>query len=455
MKLDLDTLKNRVPAISRLSDKVLDPNLDQRVRKAMGAGYLVVGVFVFGMIAWAAVSPITSAVAAPGVVRVEASRKVVRHREGGTVKAIQVAEGQHVLAGQPLIVLNDVQARAAVDIFQNQYDAFTAQLARLQAEATDRRSVAFPAGLMARISDPKVASAIRDQQFLFSSRLQTFESQTEVLQQRMVQIDSQISGVQAQLDAVDETIALTREELAGYQTLYEKGYAPKTLILRYQRTLSDSAGRRGALLSEINRLRELKGETHSQLMTLRDERISQAADGMRQMQTGLADVGPRLAAAQQTLEGTVIRAPDSGYVLDLSQHTVGGVIGAGELLLTVVPDKSPLVITVRIKPDDVDNVHPGMTAKVRLTAFDYRKVSPLDAEVTNVSADQLTDDKSGFGYFKVDLKISPKELAKLPAGAKLTPGMPAMAMITTGTRTVLSYIISPFTDTIGSALKEQ
>lgn len=455
MKFGLDTLRTKAPALLNLSDKVLDPNLDQRVRKAIGAGSLVVGVFVIGMIVWAAVSPITSAVAAPGSVRVEASRKIVRHREGGTVRAIQVVEGQHVVAGQPLIILNDVPARAAVDIFQNQQDAFAAQLARLQAEATDRPAVEFPASLMSRISDPRVASAVRDQQFLFTSRLQTFQSQTEVLRQRMIQIDSQIAGVQAQLDALDESVTLTKEELAGYQTLYEKGYAPKTLILRYQRTLADSAGRRGALISEINRLRELKGETNSQLMTIRDERISQAAEGMRQMQTGLADVGPRLAAARQTLDGTVIRAPDSGYVLDLTQHTVGGVIGAGELLMTVVPDRSPLVISVRVKPDDIDSVHNGMKAKVRLTAFDYRKVSPLQAEVINVSADQLTDEKSGISYFRADLKIEPKELAKLPKGATLTPGMPALAMITTGQHTVLSYVMSPFIDTVGAALKEQ
>lgn len=95
-----------------------------------------------------------------------------------------------------------------------------------------------------------------------------------------------------------------------------------------------------------------------------------------------------------------------------------------------------------------------MKARVRVTAFNYRKVSPLQATVTNVSADQIVDPKSGQGYFKADLKIDPAELAKLPKGTKLTPGMPAQVMITTGKKTVLRYIISPLTDTIRDAMRD-
>lgn len=454
MKIDFKPLKPYVTPSFRMGDQALDPDIERRMKRPMVVGSAIVGVFVIGILIWAAVAPLTGAVLAPGVVKVEANRKTIRHRSGGTVRAIPVHEGQRVAQGQVLLVMDDVQTRAAVDVLQSQVDAFEAQMARLQAESSGQRTVNFPADLTARINEPAVAQLIRDQQFLFQTRLQFFQSQNDVLQQRVQQADAQIAGTRAQIDANNESIDLTKQELAGYQTLYEKGYAPKTLILRYQRSLADLAGRKGSLLSDLTRLNEQKGETRLQIVSQNEQRVSQAAEGLRQMQAGFAEASPKLTAARQMLSESVIRSPVDGYVLDLTQFTVGGVLGAGELVMAIVPANSPLIVSARLKPTDIDDVRPGMKARVRLTAFNYRKVSPVEAVVTNVSADQLVDEKSGVGYFRADLKIEPKELAKLPKGSKITPGMPAQVMITTGKKTVLSYIISPLTDTLRDAMRD-
>jgi HlyD family type I secretion membrane fusion protein len=454
MKIDFKPLKPYVTPSFRMGDQALDPDIERRMKRPMVVGSAIVGIFVIGILIWAAVAPLTGAVLAPGIVKVEANRKTIRHRSGGTVKAIPVHEGQHVAKGQVLLVMDEVQSRSNVEVLQSAVDAFEAQMARFQAESSGKRSVEFPPDLMARINEPAVAQLMRDQQFLFQTRLQFFESQNDVLEQRVQQADAQIAGVKAQIDANNQSIDLTKQELAGYQTLFEKGYAPKTLILRYQRSLADLAGRKGSLLSDLTRLSEQKGETRLQIVSQKEQRVSQAAEGLRQMQAGFADASPKLTAARQTLDDSVIRSPVDGYVLDLTQFTVGGVLGAGEMVMAIVPANAPLIVSARLKPTDIDDVHAGMKARVRLTAFNYRKVSPVEATVTNVSADQLVDEKSGNGYFRADLKIDPKELAKLPKGAKITPGMPAQVMITTGKRTVLSYIISPLTDTLRDAMRD-
>lgn len=454
MTRDVTPAKSYVTPVFSGPELALDADQKRKLQQPMIIGAVIVAIFVVAITLWAAVTPIRSAILAPGLVRVEANRKVIQHQVGGTVKAIPVREGQRVALGQPLLLLDDVQARASVDVFQNQSDALMAQSARFEAEATGRRAMAFPAGLTGRMSDPRVAGLIQDQQLLFSTRLQFFDSQADVLNQRQSQIESQISGVQAQLDALEENVRLTKEELAGYQTLYEKGYAPKTLILRYDRTLADLAGRRGALNAEITRLRQQKGETRLQLNSLRDQRVSQAAEGLRQMQSSLSDVSPRLTAASQVLTHSIVRSPADGYVLDLSPSTVGGVITPGQVLMNIVPANAPLIVTARIKPADIDNVRIGMQAQVRLTAFNFQKVSPVMGDVIAVSADQLSDAKTGEGYFRADVRIPPQELAKLPKGAKLSPGMPASVSIVTGTRTILSYVVSPLTDTIRDSLKE-
>jgi HlyD family type I secretion membrane fusion protein len=382
-------------------------------------------------------------------------RKTLRHRDTGVVKKILAREGQHVRAGQPLLLFNDVEARAAVDVLQNQYDALVAQNARYNAEATGSASLEFPAELTGRMNDPRVATLIHDQQFLFSTRQQLFQSQSAVLEQRIDQQETQVQGSKAQLDSTVEQIRLTEEELDGYRKLNEQGFAPKTLILRYERSLAELGGRKGQLKSDIARLQQQMGETRLQLASLRDERASQSAEGLRDSQTKLADVIPRLTSARQTLDSTIVRSPVDGYVFNLTQFTEGGVVGAGETMMDVVPSATPLTVTAMIKPEDVDEVHVGMPARVKLTGLNQRFNDALDAKVTVVSADRITNDRTGQAYYRVDLRIPPTELKKLKKGVELTPGMPAQALIVTGKRSIMGFLISPITDTLEDAFREQ
>ena len=174
-----------------------DAELAQRVRKPIRIGAAVIGVAVLGLGLWASVTPISSGVSAPGKIRVESNRKTLRYREGGTVRAIYVKEGQLVHPGQLLLKFDDVQARANYDVTQNIVDVAMAQSARFQAEATGLPTITFPAELTARMSDPRVAGMIADQQALFASRMQLFQSQAAVLGQRSDQQATSITGLQA------------------------------------------------------------------------------------------------------------------------------------------------------------------------------------------------------------------------------------------------------------------
>ncbi|WP_293380771.1 HlyD family type I secretion periplasmic adaptor subunit [Phenylobacterium sp. SCN 70-31] len=431
------------------------PELRERLRRPMLVGAGVIAVFVVGLGLWASFNSLASGITAGAAVRADSQRKTLRHKETGIVKQILVKEGQQVRAGQPLLLFNDVEARAAVDVLQNQYDTLLAQNARYTAEALGRTSLELPPELTARMGEAGVATIIRDQQFLFTTRQQLFQSQSAVLMQRIEQQETQIQGAQAQLDSIVEQQRLTEEELSGYRKLNEQGFAPKTLILRYERSLAELGGRRGQLNADIARLRQQMGETRLQLASLRNERATQSAEGLRDSQTKLSDVIPRLTTARQTLASTVVRAPVDGYVFNLTQFTVGGVVGGGEVMMDVVPTGTPLTVTATIKPEDVDEVRVGMPAKVKLTGLNQRFSDSLDAEVSVVSADRFTDEKNGTAYYKVDLRILPTELRKLKKGVELTPGMPAQALIVTGERSVMSYLISPITETLEDAFREQ
>lgn len=429
--------------------------LQTRLRKPMILGGIVIAVFVFGLGLWASLDKLATGITAVGEVRADTMRKTLRQREIGIVKQILVAEGQQVKAGQPLLLFNDVEARAAVDVLQNQYDTMITQNARFNAEATGAATINFPAEIMARIGQPAVAQLIRDQEFLFTTRRQVYESQTAVLGQRVEQQLTQVSGQQAQLDSIVEQQRLTQEELDGYRKLNEQGFAPKTLVLRYERSMAELAGRKGQLQADIARIRQQMGETRLQLTQLRNERQNQSAEGLRDSQTRLADVIPRLTAARQSLAATVVRAPVDGHIFNLTQFTIGGLVGAGENVMDVVPLGAPLTVTAMIRPEDVDEVRVGMTTKVRLTGLNQRFNDALDGTVSVVSADRMTNEKNGAAFYRIDVRIDPAELKKLKKGVQMTPGMPATVTVVGGNRSVMGYLISPITSTWEDAFREE
>jgi HlyD family type I secretion membrane fusion protein len=457
MKLDLGASRQNyvAPTFGVDEPKGLAPELERRLKRPMVIGGAVIGAFVVGAGIWASFASLATGVTAQAEVKADSQRKTLRPKETGVVKQILVKEGQQVRAGQPLLLFNDVEARAAVDVLQNQYDTLSAQTARFTAEAMGKTTLELPAELMARMNNPAVAALVRDQQFLFLTRQQLYQSQAAVLGQRVDQQETQVGGLQAQLASIVEQQRLTEEELDGYRRLNEQGFAPKTLILRYERSLAELGGRRGQLTSDIARLRQQIGETRLQLATLRNERTTQSAEGLRDSQTKLADIIPRLTAARQTLDATVVRAPVDGYVFNLTQFTVGGVVGAGEVVMDVVPSATPLTVTAMIRPEDVDEVRVGMPAKVKLTGLNQRFHDSLDAKVSVVSADRITVERTGTAFYRVDLTLAPSELTKLKKGVEMTPGMPAQALIVTGDRSVMSFLISPITDTLEDAFREE
>jgi HlyD family type I secretion membrane fusion protein len=461
MKLDLTPVRSTYVAPSFDSDERLpiDPALQMRLRRPMVVGGMVILVFVLGLGIWASFSSIAGGITAPAEVRVESNRKTLRaHREGGTVKQILVQEGQRVRAGQPLLTFNDVEARAAYDVMQNQYDALATQAARDRAEATGRTALEFPADVTSRISDPRVAGMLRDQEFLFATRTQLFQSQMSVLQQRIDQLKNQIEGDQAQVASVDEQTKLTKDELDGYQKLYDQGFAPKPVVLARQRAMADLAGRKGALTADIARIRQQMGETQMQMATTRDTRTSQAATDLRDTQAKISDTVPRLAAAREALNNTVVKAPVDGYIFNLVQFTVGGVVAPDEPLMDVVPANEPIIVSAMVPPQNIDKIHQGMDAQVRFTGLNYRWNSPLKGTVVLVSADKITNERSNppAAYYRADIRIDPQELTKLRKKTRITPGMPASVMIKSGgEKTVMGNLLSPITDTVKDAMHDQ
>ncbi len=432
-----------------------DEALEQNLRRPMMIGGLLVLVLAVGLLLWAAIFNISGAVLAPGVVKVENNSKNLSRLESGIVRQIFVREGQKVAKGQLLIRFDDTQTKATVDIFQGVVDSSTAQIARFNAEAANAADVSFPVELTSRSANPQVAALLAGQRALFQNRMMLYRSQAMVLNSQAQQLGSQLSGLQIQAQSIEDQSKLLKEELDGVRELSRQGYAPNSRLLALERGAVQVRGQKGSMLAEMARARQAIGEIRLQVAQLEDRRQTEISDGIRAAQERLADAAPKLRAVLEQQQQTEIRAPVAGYVFNLTQFTEGGVAGSGQTLMQIVPTNTQLVIAAEVSPRDIADVRLGMPARVTLMGFNPRTVSPVEGKVTLVSADARTAEKSGTSFFFVEVTVPAAELAKAGSGVHLAPGMQASVAIVTGERTILDYLLQPFTDSMKSALKEK
>jgi HlyD family secretion protein len=424
-----------------------------RIRNLIIAGGLIGGVFVLGGGVWATLAPLQSAVSASGVVEVESSRKTVQHLEGGIVGAILVHDGEKVVAGQALIRLDGTKARTTLGALQGQMWDAQAREARLIAERDGKDHAAYPDSLTRRAADPGVAAVIAGQDKVFQTRRELQSSKIEMIGKRILATNEEIVGLRAQEVAATQRISLINEEIKGIKELVDKGLERKPRLLGLQRDLADIQGRHGDTVAQIARAQQTIAESQVNIINTRNDAQNEVAGQLSDAQKQIHELGQQMQAATDVLDRIDIRAPQDGTVTDLQVHTPGGVINAGEKLLDLVPDEK-VIVTVQIRPEDIDVVRTGLPALVRLLPYKTRRTPPIDATLIYVSADRLVEKANNQPYYAAKIRVDQAKLEAL-GDVEMLPGMPAEVSIKTGKTTPAIYALSPILDSFHRAFGEK
>ena len=424
-----------------------------RMRKLAVIGSALIGVFVFGFGIWAIFAPLESAAIANGSVVSESSRKTIQHLEGGIIAQILVHDGDVVQAGQTLLRLDDTKARTSLAALQGQLWDARAREARLIAERDGAASIAFPTDMTAN-SGPGAAAALAGQQQIFSTRHSLQQSKAAAIRERINQVNEEINGHKAEVVALEQRMALLKQEIAGVMELVSKGLERRPRLLSLQRDLAEMEGKRGDTMAQIAKAKQVIAESEVDILSLQNDKQKDVADDLRETQKKITELREQVRQAADVLARIEVKAPEAGTVTDLRVHTPGGVINPGEALLDLVPQADRLVVEARVRPEDIDRVHEGLPAQVRLMPYKQRRTPPLDATVTYVSADLLTDKRTNENYYAARLRLDEKELASL-VDVKMVPGMPSEAMIKTGETTAALYALSPILDSFHRAFREK
>ncbi|MBI5939550.1 MAG: HlyD family type I secretion periplasmic adaptor subunit [Caulobacterales bacterium] len=424
-----------------------------------GAG-VAIGFFVL-FLGWAALTRLDAGAYAQGVIAVAGNRQAVQHREGGVVSAIHVAEGQTVAKGQILVEIAAGELRANERATTGEVYALLAQRARLDAERRHAPGFAPPPEFASLSGEdkPMANEALTLQRRQFIARRQSIEAQRSVLAQRVNQLSEQITGYQRQLDANAEQQRLIGEELDGMRKLAAQGYAPVNRVRALERSEASLAGEDGAYRAQIARSGEAIGETRMQLLSLDRQMIEEVTSQLRDVEVRLQELQPKLSALRDQMARAIVRAPASGKIVGLKVFTVGGVVGAGDVLMEIVPQDRALVIQANVAPNDADDLKVGQETQIRFTSLHERDLPILKGRLTELSADSFLDENSGQRFFRAEVSVPPAEMERIRKvrgpRSGLQAGLPVEVLVPLHKRTALDYLLEPLLQTFWRSGREQ
>ncbi len=374
--------------------------------------------------------------------------QVVQNLEGGIVAGIDVHEGDVVEPGEVLLRIDNV--RAASDLRENRkrYLALLGALARLRAEV-DQAPIAFPAEVLA--DAPEVAA---NERALYDARQADLQSELSILRSQAEQREQELAELKMRIDQLARSQALAKEELDITAPLAASRVVSKIDYLRLQRQVNDLTGELDAARLSVPRVESAVREAHRRIeerqLNFRSEAQRELATDQPQA-TGLAEV---ITAAADRVKRTDVRSPVRGTIKRLLVTTVGGVIQPGQNLVEIVPLEDTLLIEAKVRPADIGFLHPGQSALVKVTAYDFSIYGGLKGVVEDISADTITDDR-GESFYRVRVRTHDSALEKAGEPLPITPGMTAQVDILTGQKTVMDYLLKPILKAKERALRER
>ena len=417
------------------------------------AGWLLTVVGAGSFFLWASLAPLDEGIAVPGTVVVSGKRKAVQSLGGGVMSQILVREGQTVRQGEPLFRLDQTQVEADVQSLRAQYRMALASLSRWQSERDNLARVSF-AEQLTRDPDPRLVLVMEGQQQLFSSRREALAREQAALRASIEGASQQLGGMRRARGDLMAQAGSLRQQLSNLRPLAENGYIPRNRLMEYERQLSQVQQDLAHNAGESGRIEQGILESRLKLAQQTDEYQKDVRSQLADAQLKTLTLEQQLASAGFDLLHSEITAPADGIAVNLSVHTEGAVVRAGETLLEIVPQGTHLEVEGRLPVNLVDRVGSQLPVDILFTAFNQSSTPRVSGQVKLVSADQLLDEKTGMPYYVLRSSVSDQALEKLN-GLVIKPGMPAEMFVRTGERSLLNYLFKPLLDRAGSALSER
>lgn len=381
-------------------------------RPAHKAGtVIIIGIFtlLIGAIIWACLSEIDVVITASGSVQPIGNLNVVKTYSGGTVKSINVSEGDFVEQGDVLIELDSEALNIDVNQLQNQRKILEAQRDIYQKIIDGSNLSEIKANGYSDDLKPYIQS-ILDSNADYRNSLANLENEKS-----SAEINHEIAKLQ--LEQYQDTGGTERQIKAQELTVEQHALTVENADLQI-------SGIKAQYSSQIN------------------SNISEVNNKLDEIETNLEKY--RLSTEYQN-----ITAPVSGYVNSVGVNTLGETVTSAQQLVTIVPDNTPNEMLCYVKNTDIADIELGMEAEIKLEAYPYNKYGTVKGTVKYISPSSFTNEQLGNVYIvKLDIDGGSENI-------NIISGLSGAVEIKTDKRTVMDYFLEPIVKGFGESLKEK
>jgi HlyD family secretion protein len=414
---------------------------------------MVFAALAAGVGGWAGTTELSGALIAPGSIVVDSNVKKVQHPTGGVVGELRVRDGDRVKAGDIVVRLDQTITRANLAIVTKGLAELAARKARLVSERDGSDAIDFPDQLTSREGDPEVVQIMEGERKLFELRRSARLGQKAQLREQSGQLLEEIVGLTAQQQAKKREIVLINRELEGVRDLFKRNLVQINRLTLLEREATRLDGEEAQLMAAVAQAKGKIAEFALKIIQIDQDLSSEVAKEMREIDAKIGEFVERKLQAEDQLQRVDIRAPQDGTVFQLAVHTVGGVIATGEPIMLIVPEADSLSVEAKVNPQDIEQVKLDQRTVLRFSAFNAATTPEINGQVSRISADVSSDQRTGQSFYTIRIAINPDELSR--QGSKLVPGMPVECFIQTGERTVISYLLKPFRDQLKRTFRER
>lgn len=429
------------------TDWVIDAEwakIQQQPVRAKSLLYFVV-IIIMALTAWAAYAPLDEIVRGQGKVIPSHKLQIVQSLDGGIINTILIREGEQVEPGQLLVQIDPTRSQSSLHENIAQTYALEAEVMRLRA-LTNQTDLDFPAEL-----EKNAPEYVQREKHLYKVSLDEYQEKTNILESQYLQRQQILKEAMASRNQFNQNIKLLTRELDAVKPLLKSGAVSEVEIFKLSRELN-------SLKAELAITRAIISRNKAEIEEAQNKIDEHKASSMSRWREQLSESSTKFASLSQAAKGlkdrvkqTDIRSPIKGTVQRLLANTVSGVISPGETLLEIIPTDDLLIIEAKVNPRDIAFILPGQKATIKFSAYDFAIYGGVEASVTNISPDSITDENNET-YYIVKLKT---DMANVHKDIKVIPGMTAQTDIITGKKTVLEYLFKPILRASSQAMTER
>lgn len=423
------------------------------------------GLFTIALI-WSFIGKVDVVATASGKVIPSGNVKIIQPIEIGYVRKIHVTNGQHVEAGQLLVELDPTLAGA---------DASQASQGLLTAEVIAARNAALLDHLQGRAArfrapsgTPSDIAATQDN--FVRTAIAEYEGERASLVQQRAEQAAELTGAEAEISKLRQTLPLIEQQLQARKELTEKGYFSKIRLLEYEQQKLEHVQNIAIQEANASKARAAMGNIDAQLIRLKGSFGKNAVTELSQAQEKSGLSREEVTKSARRAEFQQLRAPVSGTVQQLAISTVGGVVQPAQALMIIVPDDASVVVEANILNKDIGFIREGQPVRIKLEAFNFTDYGIIPGVVESISRDaidmsqpgqQQQRDEQGRAQpqqglvYVTRIRLSQRTIRVRGREQIIGPGLAAQAEIKTGERRIIDFLLSPIAQTLDEAGRER